>query len=239
MHTLFARARTTSTKNLPKTPHTHPTTQDPHTDEFGRVHSRGQGAATFAGAPALSGLPQSPAKGSNARQRTVSSNVNPNGQGAVNFANANGSSVYLNASVRGSYDHQQYLQPGAAGGFVEDGFLPTSIGQVEVGQMQYGYLSFESHVVLAVEDVTRLVEVVSEELGNRGECSIISLPFPPFSRLLCSVGLVLGDSPSFLLFLLGSLSSLNEPTFRFPLIPLPPKFSSIQSNPPSYHEALP
>ena len=52
MHTLFARARTTSTKNLPKTPHTHPTTQDPHTDEFGRVHSRSQGATTFAVAPA-------------------------------------------------------------------------------------------------------------------------------------------------------------------------------------------
>lgn len=52
---------------------------------------------------------------------------------------------------------------------VEDGFLPTSLAPHETAGQIYGYLSHEAHVVLGVDDVTRLVEVVADELGARGQ----------------------------------------------------------------------
>ncbi|TDL17053.1 hypothetical protein BD410DRAFT_901675 [Rickenella mellea] len=51
---------------------------------------------------------------------------------------------------------------------IEDGYLPTSMEQAEHPQQSYGYLSHGRHVVLGLEDVTKLVEVVAEELGARG-----------------------------------------------------------------------
>lgn len=63
---------------------------------------------------------------------------------------------------------------GEEGGNVDDGFLPTSLGRVVVGQglqgleQQYGYLSYQKQVVLGIEDVTTLVSAVADELGDRG-----------------------------------------------------------------------
>ena len=54
---------------------------------------------------------------------------------------------------------------------------------MEVGQTQYGYLGFESHVVSAVEDVTGFVETVSVELSNKRECYFFFRP-PFFASTL-------------------------------------------------------
>ena len=48
--------------------------------------------------------------------------------------------------------------------------------QSQQSQM-YGYLGYATNVVLGVEDVTRLVEVVADELGRRGECFCLALLF--------------------------------------------------------------
>ena len=61
---------------------------------------------------------------------------------------------------------------------VEDGFLPTSLNVSDepppTPDREYGYLAHESQVVLAIEEVERLVEVVAEELVQRGSSSFIS-----------------------------------------------------------------
>lgn len=61
-------------------------------------------------------------------------------------------------------------------------FLPLNLepSRDETGSFQqpkendYGYLSYERHVVLGLEQVARLVDVLSEELGSRGG---ITTPF--------------------------------------------------------------
>ena len=56
---------------------------------------------------------------------------------------------------------------------IEDGFLPTSLnvsGETAAPDREYGYLAHESQVVLAIEEVERLVEVVAEEIVQRGLC---------------------------------------------------------------------
>lgn len=65
---------------------------------------------------------------------------------------------------------------------VPDGsFLPLNLerprfdsGLDHPKEHDYGYLSYERHVVLGIEEAARLVEVVSEELGTRGG---ITTPF--------------------------------------------------------------
>lgn len=57
---------------------------------------------------------------------------------------------------------------------MEDGYLPTSVEPPELPQQTYGYLSHGRQVVLGIEDVTRLVEIVSGELGARGKHPILS-----------------------------------------------------------------
>ncbi|KAK0190140.1 hypothetical protein F5146DRAFT_1225067 [Armillaria mellea] len=56
-----------------------------------------------------------------------------------------------------------------------DGFLPFTLGRPRDGtEIDYGYLAYERHVVLGLEQVSQLVDVVSEELGTRGG---ITTPF--------------------------------------------------------------
>lgn len=55
----------------------------------------------------------------------------------------------------------------------EDGFLPTNVALPQDGSQEqleeYGYLGHAVHIVLGIEDVQRLLEVVSEEIIQRGE----------------------------------------------------------------------
>jgi hypothetical protein len=65
----------------------------------------------------------------------------------------------------------------------QDGFLATSLepplpaidewsqSQPNSGEIQqdYGYLCWEKHVVLGIDEVTRLVDIVAEELRLRGK----------------------------------------------------------------------
>ncbi|KAK0440470.1 uncharacterized protein EV420DRAFT_1132761 [Desarmillaria tabescens] len=56
-----------------------------------------------------------------------------------------------------------------------DGFLPFTLDRPrDATENDYGYLAYERHVVLGLEQVSHLVDVVSEELGTRGG---ITTPF--------------------------------------------------------------
>ncbi|KAK0479319.1 hypothetical protein IW261DRAFT_1480216, partial [Armillaria novae-zelandiae] len=56
-----------------------------------------------------------------------------------------------------------------------DGFLPFTLERARNGtEIDYGYLVYEQHVLLGLEQVAQLVDVVSEELGTRGG---ITTPF--------------------------------------------------------------
>ncbi|KAF5380338.1 hypothetical protein D9757_007926 [Collybiopsis confluens] len=59
------------------------------------------------------------------------------------------------------------LEPPPPPGWNADNSATASGGDQENGN-GYGYLSFESHVVLGLEQVNRLVDVVCAELSNRG-----------------------------------------------------------------------
>lgn len=161
MHSIFTRARTTSSKNLPKAPSSDAGGAG-GTDEFGRVRSRGGGGA------AHQLPPPTPSKdrqyntmtgGRRDRERD-----RDRGRGDTSFDSA-------------------LLDPNAAAYGLQDGFLPTGLASTEppdperdAGQ-PYGYLSHGVNVVLGVEDATRLVEVLADELGRRGELSIFFLFF--------------------------------------------------------------
>jgi hypothetical protein len=73
----------------------------------------------------------------------------------------------------------------------EDGFLPLNLNPPHVNSHErelehpghdYGYLSYKRHVILGLEQVARLVGVVTEELGSRG----LTTPFI-FSALALDV----------------------------------------------------
>lgn len=72
---------------------------------------------------------------------------------------------------------------------IPDGtFLPLSLSPLRFDSPEreitqdYGYLSYKRHVVLGLEDITRLVEVTSQEIGARG----LTTPFI-FSALALDV----------------------------------------------------
>lgn len=58
----------------------------------------------------------------------------------------------------------------------EGSFLPFSLASPENPDepreklRSYGYLSYQNEVVLGLEEVTRLVQVISDELSQRGGC---------------------------------------------------------------------
>lgn len=150
MPSIFARARTTSTKNLPRLPL--PPSSDGlplGIDEFGRVSSRGAPPAT----PTKGGATT---KGQQQQRR-------PHAATTGDRRRATG------GAAAGAFPDVDEEDGGAPR---EDGFLPTSLVPPEAQETQYGYLAHEAHVVLGVEEVTRLVEVVSEEIGARGMWSL-------------------------------------------------------------------
>lgn len=151
MPSIFARARTTSTKNALK-----PTFDGPDrqlADEFGRVPSR-------------TAPPPTPSKG----DRRANDDKRVRAQSTTDRRRANtAASAYSTAGGDASFDGDPIQ--------LEDGYLPTQVVAPPLhAQLPYGYLSHESHVILGVEDVSRLVEVVAEELGARGEYLSVLLP---------------------------------------------------------------
>lgn len=120
------------------------------TDDFGRVRSM-----AFKRAKTLdSQLERS-------RQRTLS---NPN----------------LLAAANGPGDHYRPDTPKDLPMLPDGIFLSTSLTAPSApqdefydhrgseSQHEYGYLHWQSHVILGLDEVVRLVDVVAEELGQRG-----------------------------------------------------------------------
>ncbi|KZW03173.1 hypothetical protein EXIGLDRAFT_759057 [Exidia glandulosa HHB12029] len=109
-----------------------------HADEFGRVDSRGSGTGT----PSKKDKKAATAA---ARLRTLSTPTEPTDY---------------------SRDAQFALPP-------DGSFLPLSLSPPDHGDhsdqiLDYGYLFYEKEIVLGVDDVARLVQVVSSELTLRG-----------------------------------------------------------------------
>lgn len=160
MHSIFTRARTTSSKNLPKAPSSDAGGAG-GTDEFGRVRSRGGGGA----AHQHQHPPPTPSKD---RQYNTMTGGRRDRDRDRDRDRSRGDTSFDSA----------LLDPNAAAYGLQDGFLPTGLASTEppdperdAGQ-PYGYLSHGVNVVLGVEDATKLVEVLADELGRRGELSI-------------------------------------------------------------------
>lgn len=112
---------------------------DLFTDEFGRVTSRGS-THTTSSPPHK----KDKKKDKEARQRTQSSAADRDGVDLASLPD--GSFVPFSLSVR----HQQQQ--------LED----------KPRMRSYGYISYKSEVVLGIEDVSRLILVISHELNERG-----------------------------------------------------------------------
>lgn len=112
--------------------------QDVATDEFGRVTSRG---STKGASPASTKKDKKKDK-----SRSKGQPAEPE---VPEFAVPDGSFLPLNL------DPQRY----------EPGEEPS---QERRQLLDYGYLSYQRHVVLGLEEVARLVDVVGNELGTRG-----------------------------------------------------------------------
>lgn len=152
MSKLFSRSRSAAT--MPKTSGGGPNAGAySDTDDFGRVRSMAfKRAKTFD-----SQLERS-------RQRTLS---NPN--------------LLASASAgHGIGDHYRPDTPKDLPLLPDGIFLSTSLtapGQPQddfhdhhgsESQQEYGYLHWQNHVILGLDEVVRLVDVVAEELGQRG-----------------------------------------------------------------------
>lgn len=144
MQSLFSRVRTGSSKTV-TTPHSStlpaPGPSSIPYDEFGREQSQWSQAGVE---PKSNG--KAKASRSAARQRTLSAPSPP--QQPVYEAD-------LPPVPRGeTIFHPLYIPPKR---------------EAESGDREYGYLSAENEVILALEDVQRLVAVVGEEILSRGE----------------------------------------------------------------------
>ncbi|KAF8646242.1 hypothetical protein AX16_007312 [Volvariella volvacea WC 439] len=148
MPSLFSRSRTTSTANKKPSLNSFDSPAAFPPDEFGRVSS----ASSHNGNNPTSKKDKKKAKEQEKRQRTTSS----------------------------ARDDQRTLTPIPT---IPDGsFLPMNLDRPrdELGAVlppkehDYGYLSYERHVVLGLEQIERLVDVVADELGTRGG---IATPF--------------------------------------------------------------
>lgn len=126
-------------------------------DEFGRVVSRGSAKGVKA-SPASTKKDRKKDAKDKSRARTISSPVEPDGELTL----PDGSFLPLNLDPP-RYD-------------------PGEEPQEHRNQLDYGYLSYQRHVVLGLEEVARLVDVVGEELGTRG----LTTPFI-FSTLALDV----------------------------------------------------
>lgn len=130
---------------------------EPPFDEFGRITSRGS-------AKAIPTTPQSSKKDKKSKDKgRLRGNGSPTEAELPEFTVPDGSFLQLNL------DPQRY----------EPGEEPAQ----ERRQLHdYGYLSYQRHVVLGLEEVARLVDVVGNELGTRG----LTTPFI-FSSLALDV----------------------------------------------------
>ncbi|KAG8824759.1 hypothetical protein FRB91_001876 [Serendipita sp. 411] len=129
------------------------------TDDFGRVRSM-----AFKRGKTDSGLERS-------RQRTLSNpnlvHASLNGQNAVHGTNGARpetpkdlpmlpDGIFLSTNLTTTADVPEEIHEFLQGGDTKQ---------------EYGYLASERHVVLGLDEVVRLVDVVAEELGQRGEVS--------------------------------------------------------------------
>ena len=152
MPSLFSRARTTSTPTKKSS-----STLGTH-DELGRIDSRGSARQQFTASTkkAKKDAGKSPAK-------ARSPGPGDGSDEHVDFGLPDGTFLPL------SLEKPRYENP-------ED---PT---QELPASHDYGYLSYQRHVVLGLEEVARLVDVVGDELGSRG----LTTPFI-FSTLALDV----------------------------------------------------
>ncbi|KAG9312759.1 hypothetical protein JVU11DRAFT_7193 [Chiua virens] len=145
MPSLFSRARTTSTP-VKKSPANPFVVSSPPYDEFGRVNSRGS----------RSGSPPAPSKKDSQREKKKNHD-------------AGKARARTLSSPKQDHDISDLVAQ------IPDGsFLPLSLdrprnesGEVKTPEHDYGYLSYERHVILGLDDVARLVDVVAVELGTR------------------------------------------------------------------------
>lgn len=151
MTSLFSRSRTKSTPKVPKKQQSfsNHNSQDtaatgPSHDEFGRVSSRTSNRGV--NLSLVSKKEKERDRKKSTRGRTISS-----------AADAYDSTSELLASIP------------------DGSFLPLNLelprneqGVERPKEHDYGYLSYERHVVLGLEEVARLVDVVADELGTRG-----------------------------------------------------------------------
>lgn len=160
MPSLFSRSRTTSTPG--KQPQNSSSNGDGY-DEFGRISSRGS-QVVAASLPAARNSNKK--KDKDARARTVSS---ARGKGSLSVEDEqpipDGSFLALSLEPPTRLDAQ-------------DGVAAP----VRERDHDYGYLSFQRHVILGLEEADKLVKAVADELGTRG----LTTPFI-FSNLALDV----------------------------------------------------
>lgn len=143
MPSLFSRSRTTSTPGKKPAANALVATAQPAYDEFGRVNS---GDSPFS-TPAKKDAGKDKKRGgqdAKLRSRTLS-------------------------SPRQDHDLSDLVAQ------IPDGsFLPLNLdrprdesGEEKTLEHDYGYLSYERHVILGLDDVARLIDVVAVELGTR------------------------------------------------------------------------
>jgi len=150
MPSLFSRARTTSNPKKHSLPIPH---QPPSLDEFGRVSSKLSTFSVNSSSPA-SKKDKKKAKEEEKRLK------------AQGFPR----------------DRQDYLTTPDLQPLPDGTFLPLNLARPRNSsgtddhhkQLDYGYLSYERHVVLGLEDAARVVVVISDELATRGG---ITTPF--------------------------------------------------------------
>ncbi|KZT20496.1 hypothetical protein NEOLEDRAFT_1182461 [Neolentinus lepideus HHB14362 ss-1] len=141
MPSLFSRSRTTST------PTNTAGAVGAGYDEFGRVSSPSRGSNTVTAAKGTRDNKKKSSDKERFRLRTLSSTTQRN-------------SVELDDPLANIPD----------GSFLALDLEPPrlEVGEERPKEHDYGYLSYQRHVVLGLEQVARLVEVVAAELGTRG-----------------------------------------------------------------------
>lgn len=169
MPSIFSRSRTTSTPKAGLTAGA--------LDEFGRINSRG---SPVPGSTKKDKKKEKDAK-DKARSRTISTAADAQDQ--PEFVIPDGSFLPLNLDPpnTSSSGESALLTPSVP--------LSPSQSSTQSGSqsqtpkpVDYGYLSYSRHVVLGLEEVARLVDVVGDELGQRG----LTTPFI-FSTLALDV----------------------------------------------------
>ncbi|KAF8452313.1 hypothetical protein L210DRAFT_3638868 [Boletus edulis BED1] len=147
MPSLFSRSRTTSTPSKKSPANALVANAQPAYDEFGRVNSRGSGAASPFQSPLKKDAGKDKKKAgqdAKSRTRTLSSPRQDHDLGDLVAQIPDGSFLLLNL------DRPR-----------------DESGEEKSLEHDYGYLSCERHVILGLDDVARLVDVLAVELGTR------------------------------------------------------------------------